>query len=122
MREMQVKTQSGVTKIYIGEDAIQTRLPVLVEGQKNFVVTDSTVYALYADFFKEYFSSAEIYILNAGEENKNFQSLYAILEKMTGAGIYRTSKLFAVGGGVVGDIAGLAAALYMRGIPCVQGF
>ena len=56
----------------------------------------------------------------AGEENKTFQSLYAILEKMAAAGLHRNSRLFAVGGGVVGDIGGLAAALYMRGISCVQ--
>ena len=40
--------------------------------------------------------------------------------KMAGAGMHRSSRLFAVGGGVVGDIGGLAAALYMRGISCVQ--
>lgn len=39
---------------------------------------------------------------------------------MTEAGLHRTSRLFAVGGGVIGDIGGLAAALYMRGISCVQ--
>ena len=39
---------------------------------------------------------------------------------MAGAGLRRTAKLFAVGGGVIGDIGGLAASLYMRGIACVQ--
>lgn len=107
-------------KIYIGEDAIATRLPCLTAGQKNFVLTDSNVYALYADWFDAHFPQTEIFILPAGEENKNFQSLYAILEKMAGAGMRRTSRLFAVGGGVIGDIGGLAAALYMRGISYVQ--
>jgi 3-dehydroquinate synthase len=58
--------------------------------------------------------------LPAGEENKNMHSLTAILDKMVAAGMQRTSKLFAVGGGVIGDIGGLSAALYMRGIACVQ--
>ena len=107
-------------KIYIGADAFQKRLPILTAGQKNFVVTDSNVYALYSAWFENYFSGAEIFVLSAGEENKNFNSLYAILNKMAGAGMRRTSRVFAVGGGVVGDIAGLAAALYMRGISCVQ--
>lgn len=107
-------------KIYIGADALQKRLPILTAGQKNFVVTDSNVYALYSAWFENYFSGAEIFVLSAGEENKNFNSLYAILNKMAGAGMRRTSRVFAVGGGVVGDIAGLAAALYMRGISCVQ--
>ncbi len=107
-------------EIYIGEEVIPTRLPRLTEDKKCFVVTDSNVYALYKAWFAKWFSSAEIFVLPAGEENKNFQSLYAILEKMTGAGMRRTSRLFAVGGGVVGDIAGLSAALYMRGISLVQ--
>ena len=107
-------------KIYLGTGVVEKRLPALTADKKCFVVTDSNVYALYAEWFKRYFLDAEIFVLPAGEENKNFQSLYAILEKMAAAGMRRTSRLFAVGGGVVGDIAGLAAALYMRGISCVQ--
>lgn len=120
MQTITLKTPSMEGKIYIGEDAIDARLPLLTAGQKNFVVTDSNVYVLYAAWFEKYFSGAEIFVLPAGEENKNFQSLYAILRKMTGAGMHRTSRVFAVGGGVVGDIAGLAASLFMRGISLVQ--
>ena len=120
MELINLKTPSMEGKIYIGADVIQTRLTALMKGQTNFVVTDSNVYVLYAAWFEKYFSGTEIFVLEAGEENKNFASLQAILEKMAGAGLRRTSRLFAVGGGVVGDIGGLAAALYMRGISCVQ--
>ena len=120
MEKIDVKTPTMTGEIYIGTDVIDARLPKLLAGQTNFVVTDSNVYALYQDFFKKYFSGAEVFVLPAGEENKNFQSLYEILTKMTGAGLHRSSRLFAVGGGVIGDIGGLAAALYMRGISCVQ--
>lgn len=120
MKLITLKTPSMEGKIYIGKDVLKARLPELTKGQKNFVLTDSNVYALYENLLKTYFSDTEIFVLPAGEEHKNFQSLYAILEKMTGAGLHRSSRLFAVGGGVVGDIGGLAAALYMRGISCVQ--
>jgi 3-dehydroquinate synthase len=120
MEVINVKTSTFESKIHIGEDVIDTRLPLLTKAQKNFVVTDSNVYALYSDFFKKYFPNTELFVLPAGEENKTFQSLNAILLKMAEAGLHRTSRLFAVGGGVVGDIAGLAAALFMRGISCVQ--
>ncbi|MBR2646882.1 MAG: 3-dehydroquinate synthase [Clostridia bacterium] len=120
MELITLKTPSMEGKIYVGEDVLAQRLPALTSGQKNFVVTDENVFALYPDLFKTYFSDAKICVLEAGEENKNFQSLYRILEEMTGAGLHRTSRLFAVGGGVIGDIGGLAAALYMRGISCVQ--
>ena len=120
MELITLKTPSMEGKIYVGEDVFETRLPFLTQGQKNFVVADENVYTAYPDFFEKYFKDAEMYIFPSGEEYKNFQSLYDILCKMTGAGMHRTSRLFAVGGGVVGDIGGLAAALYMRGISCVQ--
>ena len=107
-------------EIYVGREAVETRLPLLTAGQNSFVLTDTNVYALYADWFKRYFAEAEIFVLPAGEENKNFHALQAVLEKMAGAGMRRTSRLFAVGGGVIGDIGGLAASLYMRGISYVQ--
>lgn len=120
MEMITLKTPSMEGKIYVGTDVIDARLPELTKGQKNFVLTDSNVYELYTSWFEKYFSDDEIFVLPAGEENKNFHSLYAILEKMTEAGMYRSSRLFAVGGGVIGDIGGLSAALYMRGISCVQ--
>ncbi len=120
METITLKTPSMEGKIYLGTDVIENRLPSLAKGKKCFVVTDSNVHALYPEWFKRYFADAEIFVLPAGEENKNFQSLYAILEKMTVAGMRRTSRMFAVGGGVVGDVGGLAAALYMRGVSLVQ--
>lgn len=120
MEEILLKTPSMAGTIWVGEDVLASRLPMLTAGQKNFVLTDSNVYELYSDFFKEYFDNVPVFVLPAGEENKNFQSLYEILNNMTKAGLHRSSRLFAVGGGVIGDIGGLAAALYMRGISCVQ--
>lgn len=120
MQEISVNTPSMSGRIYVGKEVIAARLPILTACQKNFVVTDTNVYALYPTFFENYFSGMPVFVLPAGEENKTFQSLYLILEAMTKAGLHRTDRLFAVGGGVIGDIAGLAAAMYMRGISCVQ--
>ncbi len=120
MQEITVKTATFESKIYIGEGVLAQRLPTLVDGQMNFVITDENVYALYPDVFKTYFDETPTFVLKAGEEYKTFASLQAILEKMCTAGLLRTSRVFAVGGGVVGDIGGLAAALYMRGVSCVQ--
>lgn len=120
MEEITLKTPSMQGKIYVGENVLEEKLPALLQGQKNFVLTDSNVYALYPDLFKKYFKDTAIFVLPAGEENKTFQSLGEILTAMTNATLHRTSRLFAVGGGVIGDIGGLAAATYMRGISCVQ--
>ncbi len=120
MEEILLKIPSMQGKIYVGESVLEEKLPTLLKGQKNFVLTDSNVYAIYPDILKKYFKDTAIFILPAGEENKTFQSLGEILTAMTNANLHRTSRLFAVGGGVIGDIGGLAAATYMRGISCVQ--
>ena len=120
METITLNTPSMAGQIHIGTDVLSKRLPALTKGQKNFVVTDSNVSAIYGDKLKAWFQGAEFFVLPAGEEHKTFQSLGMILEKMAGAGLHRTSRLFAVGGGVVGDIGGLSASLYMRGISCVQ--
>lgn len=120
MEKFELKTPSFRGEIVIGEGAAAERLPALVKGQKNFVLTDSRVYALYPGFFAEYFGRDSLFVLPEGEKSKTFENLGKILRAMTEAGLHRTSRLFAVGGGVIGDIGGLAAALYMRGISCVQ--
>ncbi|MBQ8320190.1 MAG: 3-dehydroquinate synthase [Clostridia bacterium] len=120
MEKLTLNAPSAKGEIYIGKGAVQKYLRDLTVGQKNFVLTDDNVYALYKDFFAEYFSDAEVFVMPAGEENKNFITLQRGAEKMIAAGLRRTSRLFAVGGGVVGDVGGLLAALYMRGINYVQ--
>lgn len=119
MEKIVLHTPSLEGTVYIGEGAAE-RLPELLSGQKNFAVTDSNVRALYPDLFSRTFRETPVFVLPAGEENKTFENLGKILAAMAEAGLHRSSRLFAVGGGVVGDIGGLAAALYMRGISCMQ--
>ena len=120
MKKIEVKTASLSGTIYLGEDVIAARLPYLLEGQQNFILTDENVYTLHRAFFEKWMQGEEIFVLPAGEEYKSFASLQAVLEKMVAVGLKRTSRLFAVGGGVIGDLGGLCASLYMRGISCVQ--
>lgn len=83
-------------------------------GGCAFVVTDSNVARLYADVTRGAF------VIDAGEKNKTPETLFAILRAMSDKKLKRNDTVAAVGGGVVGDITGLAAALYMRGIAWVN--
>ncbi|MDE6029718.1 MAG: 3-dehydroquinate synthase [Clostridiales bacterium] len=74
------------------------------------VVTDDNVARLYPELTKNAF------VIPAGEKNKNQQTLFVLLTEMNARGLKRDDKIAALGGGVVGDIVGLAASLYMRGI------
>ena len=91
-----------------------------IEDRVGFVFTDTNVYALYGDQIKKQFPNVPVYAMPAGEEHKTEDSLFRLLEEMKGAELTRSDTLICIGGGVVGDIGGLAAALYMRGIGCIQ--
>ena len=87
------------------------------------IVTNNTVGPLYLQKIKKSFSKAKKFIdivLNDGEEYKNQDSLDIIYEALLKNKYGRDSILIALGGGVVGDITGYAAATYMRGIDFIQ--
>ncbi|BCK84462.1 3-dehydroquinate synthase [Pusillibacter faecalis] len=88
------------------------------------VITDDTVAPLYLDAVSESLRSAGVsvssYIFPAGECSKTLATLSDILEFLAGEHLTRTDCVAALGGGVVGDMAGFAAGVYLRGIRCVQ--
>ena len=83
------------------------------------VLSDSNVAPLYGAALEDLDPSLRLEV-PAGEGSKELGVLGDLLERMAAAGLDRGSLLVALGGGVVGDLGGLAAALYMRGIDCVQ--
>ncbi len=83
------------------------------------VLTDATVTSLYGSRLAKLEQLEQLALL-PGEESKSFAALERSLEFMTSAGFDRRSCLIALGGGVVGDLGGLAASLYMRGIAVVH--
>jgi len=85
-------------------------------GNKTLVVTDSGVPAEYAQRVAAACKNAKIFTFPQGEEQKQLSTLSEIWKAMVEMELTRTDRVIAVGGGVVGDMAGLAAATYMRGI------
>jgi 3-dehydroquinate synthase len=88
------------------------------------LITDSNVASLYAHTARAAIEAAGFQItlieIPAGESSKSFIMLGEIYDRLTTAQLDRSSAIFALGGGVVGDIAGFAAATYLRGLPLVQ--
>lgn len=76
----------------------------------SFKVTDSNIAALYPEL------TSGAYVIPAGEKSKTQETLFAILGEMLKCGVKRGDRIAAIGGGVVGDITGLAASLYKRGV------
>ncbi|MDB6002444.1 MAG: 3-dehydroquinate synthase [Rhizobacter sp.] len=88
------------------------------------IVTNTTVGPLYAQRLRNSLSGRHARIdmveLDDGESTKSWSSLNHIFDVLLGSGSDRKTVLYALGGGVVGDITGFAAACYMRGVPYVQ--
>jgi 3-dehydroquinate synthase len=81
-----------------------------------FIVSDDGVPKKWVRQLQAQFPQAAVYIFPNGEASKNFATLQEILKAMQKAHLSRQDTLIAIGGGVVGDMAGFASAIYMRGI------
>ena len=84
--------------------------------RKVFIITDSGVPTQYAEAISGVCKSAQIYTVSEGESSKSITTLEAVLKAMSDAELGRSDCVVAVGGGVVGDLGGFAASVYMRGI------
>ena len=93
-------------------------------GSDAFIVTNATVGPLYAERLARALAGrhrqVRLIALPDGEQHKGWESLNAIFDTLLGHGADRKTVLYALGGGVVGDMTGFAAACYMRGVPFVQ--
>lgn len=96
----------------------------LIKGRHAIIVSDSNVWPLYGSMVQASLEDAgfqvDHFVFPAGEQSKNTDTLVRLLTCLTQMGMTRSDAVFALGGGVTGDMAGLAASLYLRGIPCVQ--
>lgn len=96
----------------------------VAKTNKILVVTDSNVAPLYGDevtrLLKEGGFDVSMHVFEAGEENKGMDAVLGICRACIENGLDRNSMVAALGGGVTGDMAGFAAAIYMRGIDFVQ--
>jgi len=86
------------------------------------LISQDNIYKLYKDKFDQLskLSNISIHLIDDGEQAKSFETVIRITNKMASEHFDRSSIVLAVGGGVVGDIAGFAASVYMRGIDYVQ--
>lgn len=96
------------------KDDIMARL----EGKKFLVIISEKVEKLYGKILG--FEKSEKFILKDGEKEKNFTNYKKILEHALKLQMTRKDTIIAIGGGVVGDLAGFAASTYMRGINFIQ--
>ncbi len=105
----------------LGDARTFAQLPA---GNAALIVTNITIASLYAAQLRSalavHFKQVHIVVLPDGEEHKTWQTLNLIFDSLLEHACDRKTVLFALGGGVVGDMTGFAAASFMRGVPFVQ--
>jgi 3-dehydroquinate synthase len=121
------KKLSSSYEICIGYDIMDRMGLIIARNQpasRYIVITDSNVSALYGESLLNRLKGmglrADMIEFPAGEGSKNISTLLGIIEKMLKIGADRSSALLAFGGGVVGDVTGLVASLFMRSLPYIQ--
>jgi 3-dehydroquinate synthase len=125
MRELKVALGERSYPILIGSGLLARCEPLarLAEGRMVAIVTDTQVGPLYSDAVRASLGGAAAtveVVLPAGEAHKAWDALNRIFDVLLEARFDRGALIVAVGGGVVGDMAGFAAAVYQRGIDFVQ--
>ena len=116
--------------IYFGYDIEAHFIDILEQETRSqpvdrlFLLTDAYIFDLYGraffDNINHAYSETDLYLLPRGERCKTFDSLQKLCDELVGKGVSKRSLLIALGGGSVGNIAGLAAGLIFRGIRFVE--
>lgn len=111
-----VKTSVGSYDIILERDALKRAGRYLDLSRKVLIVTDSGVPSEYSETIASFCKAPYTVTIEQGEASKNLKSFELLLSKLVEYGFTRTDCVVAVGGGVVGDLAGFTASAYMRGI------
>jgi len=122
MERIQVGVEKNSYPIYIGEDLLSNFLGEIKDSSKFMLITDTTIERIYGSQIQEQMGHLDLYkyVVCAGEESKNIQTVIEIISEMMKYQFSRHDKIIAFGGGVIGDLAGFTASVYMRGISFIQ--
>ena len=121
-------TASNSYDVLVGNGLLQQLGKLIIavtKAQKCVIVSDSNVFPVYGDAVRDQLENAKItvcepFIFPAGEESKCGSTYLSLLNHLAKCQITRSDCIIALGGGVVGDLTGFAAATFLRGIDFIQ--
>lgn len=121
--QVQVSLGDRSYPIFIGSDEIRNAdIASYISGKKVLIITNETIAPLYLELLEGQLAGKQVsrVVLADGEQHKNLDTLNLIFDQLIGDHHDRKTTLIALGGGVVGDMTGFAAACYQRGVPFIQ--
>ena len=120
MRTIKIENlENTKSEIVIQKGLFKNIFDFLDENKKYFLITNETIYKIYSKFLGN-FEKNRIIIIKDGEKYKNFKTYNFIMEKLLQEKIERKDSIVALGGGVVGDLAGFCASTILRGVELIQ--
>jgi 3-dehydroquinate synthase len=126
MHTVQVALADRSYPIYIGEELLRRGdlLAQHLPQKRVALITDTTLAALYLDTVASALAASGVgvtpVVIPAGEQHKNWHTLNSVFDALLANRCERKTTLIALGGGVIGDLTGFAAATYLRGVPFIQ--
>ena len=120
---IEVAAAAGAYPVFIGSGVLAT-LPQLLEqsapGPRRIIVSSPRVWELHGEAIRKTSTEREPILVPDGEKFKNTITVGSVYESLIKLGADRSAVIVAVGGGVIGDMVGFAAATYLRGVRLVQ--
>lgn len=111
MKEIRINIGDRTSAVLVGESIRNLRQ--FVQQERTVIVTDVNLHRYYSSMYPGY----PVIVIGTGEGIKTFATVETIIKKLIGLRAHRKTFLLGIGGGIVCDIAGFAASVYMRGIP-----
>lgn len=112
--------KSQEVTIYLKQHIFEQLNKIIDVNQNYFIITDQNVGALYLNILAEQLPNSKSYVITPGEASKSITNINEIIKKMLSENIGKETTIIALGGGVVGDLAGFIAGIYKRGIPLIN--
>lgn len=116
MKKLNVNVVGGSYNVFVGSNLLSDVSQYINLNRKVLIVTDSGVPFKYAEVVKLNAKTCRIITLSQGEASKSIDGAQILYNEMLSFGMDRSDCVVAIGGGVVGDLAGFVSSTYMRGI------
>ena len=120
MNNINVSYRNTDYNIYIEDNILEKLSNFINLNRKTLIISDDNIPIKYKEIVGKQLNNAEFFIFKTGENSKNQDTLFSILNHLAKNNYSRDSLLIALGGGITGDITAMAASIYKRGIDYIS--